>query len=117
MTHDALQSECFQWHWNTYPDDRYLVHANNNNSVNRAKGTMDKAIGVVRGVSDLEYFKNRVLYGFEIKVDEDYQKPHQKLFQKAIEREGGKYYIIRSLEQYQAIVNEIRENAEIELPF
>lgn len=109
-THDKLQSVCYQWHHNTFAEDRYLIHANLSNSVGGRYGTHNKAIGVKKGRADLQYYKNGVLYLFEIKVGSDRQKPDQRAFQQANEAEGAQYYIIRTVEEYQAIINRIRNN-------
>lgn len=108
ITHDRLQSDCYIWHHNTYADDRHLVHANLNNSVGGRRGSYNTALGVKKGRADLQYFKNCQLYLFEFKVGSDSQKPDQKAFQEANEAQGAKYYIIRSEQEYQTIINQIR---------
>lgn len=109
-SHDQLQAECFQWHWGTYPNERGLLHSNNNNSENRIKGNQNKAVGIVKGVADLEYFKNQKLYFIEIKWDSDTQSRAQINFQKLVESQGAIYVIIRSFEEFQALINQIQNN-------
>lgn len=46
----------FPWHWNQFPHYRGLLHMNHNTAANAIKGALNRAMGVVRGISDLEYF-------------------------------------------------------------
>jgi hypothetical protein len=48
-TESRLQGLCFQWHWNQFPNYRGLLHMNNNTAVNAIKGTLNRAMGVVKG--------------------------------------------------------------------
>ena len=104
----VMQAQCFQWHWNEYPDERGLLHANNNNSHNRIKGNQNKALGVVAGVADMEYFKGGVLYFLEFKTPEGTQSPIQRKFQQKVESEGAKYVVIRSFEQFKEFVESVQ---------
>ena len=49
------------------------------------------------GVSDLILILNGQFVGLEIKQEHGIQSEHQKLFQQGVERNGGKYLLIRSL--------------------
>lgn len=107
----ALQAECHQWHWNTFPGERGLLHANNNNSENAIKGNLNKAIGVVKGVADLEYCKGGRTVFIEMKTEEGSQSPEQRRFQALVEAEGFRYEVIRSLERFKALITEIQQDA------
>lgn len=109
LSHDQLQAECYQWFHNTYPEQRGLLHANANNSVNKIKGNQQKALGVVKGVLDMEYFRAKNLHFFDIKVGNDSLSKAQKNFIAKVESEGAKCYEIRSLEQFQTIIQEINK--------
>ena len=109
LSHDQLQAQCYQWFHNTYPEHRGLLHANNNNSRNAVEGNQKKALGVVKGVLDLEYFAKGKLYFFDIKVGKDTLSPSQKDFITKVEAQGAKCYEIRSLEQFQTIIREIND--------
>jgi len=100
----VLQSTCYIWFHNTYPNERGLLHANNNNSQNAIKGNQNKALGVVAGVSDMEYFKSGQMYFLEFKTPEGTQSKAQKEFQRQVEAEGGIYLIIRSFEQFKEFI-------------
>ncbi|GAB3643948.1 hypothetical protein [Spirosoma arcticum] len=110
ITHDRLQADCYQWHHNTYPEDRHLVHANISNSVGGRYGNHNKAIGVKRGRADLQYFKSGKLYLFEFKVGYDKQKPEQIEFMIANTDEGAYYFLIFAQDEYQRIIDTIRLN-------
>ena len=47
--------------------------------------------------------------GVEIKTKNDRQSPAQKSFQKAIERVGGVYVIVRHPDEVEALVEQLRE--------
>lgn len=107
LSHDQLQAECFQWFHNAYPEQRGLMHANSNNSFNKIKGNQNKALGVVKGVLDLEYYRRGRLYFFDIKIGKDKFSQAQHEFMAQVIAEGAKCYEIRSLEQFQTIIREI----------
>lgn len=110
ISHDQLQAECFQWFWNEYPQFRGLLHANVNNAKNRIKGNQNKAIGVVKGVLDLEYFRQGKLYFFDIKVDRDKFSQAQHEFMTQVINEGAKCYEIRSLHEFKTIIKQINND-------
>ena len=109
LSHDQLQSECYQWFRGEFRTQKRLMHANIGNSKNKVQGNQRKAIGVVAGVLDLEYFRKGTLYFFDIKVDKDKLSDNQLDFIAKIEAEGAKCYEIRSLEQFQTIIREINK--------
>ena len=104
----VMQAQCFQHHWNTYPHERGLLHTNNNNSQNAIKGNQNKALGIVAGVSDMEYFKAGKMYFLEFKTEEGTQSKLQKEFQRKVEAEGATYLIIRSFEQFQEFIQSVQ---------
>lgn len=66
-----------------------------------------KSIGLVRGVLDYEFFYNGQLYFFDFKVGNDKLSKSQLEFIRFTERQGAKCYEIRSLDQFQQIINAI----------
>lgn len=59
--------------------------------------------GLVPGVSDMILLKPNSLHGYlciENKTPKGKQSPEQVLFQEAVERNGGKYIVIRSLDEF-----------------
>lgn len=100
------QSEAFKNIWNNRPDLRGRIYAVNNNSENATKGAMNKAMGVLEGVSDLEFLisEGRTIH-IEWKTATGSQKPAQKGFQIVCEKLGHIYVIVRSEEEFLAIIH------------
>lgn len=108
-----MQAECFQWHWNTFPEERGLLHANNNNSQNSIKGMMNRSIGVVAGVADMEYYPYKRVIFIEFKTADGVQSEKQREFQRKVESAGHTYRIIRSVEAFKELIyHEQRATAE-----
>lgn len=68
-----------------------------------------KEEGMKAGVSDMLLLKRTSQYGFlciENKTPKGRQEPEQKVFQFEVERHGGKYIIVRSIDEFiQSIDN------------
>lgn len=59
--------------------------------------------GMVNGVSDMILLKPNSLHGYlciENKTEKGKQSPDQILFQKAVEANGGKYIVIRNIDDF-----------------
>lgn len=109
--HDRLQSQCFSWFWNNYPKYRYLLHGNLNNLTTQHRGSEGairmaqlKTLGLVKGRTDLEFYYRGVLYMFDVKIGSDRLKTEQKEYIKKNEEQGGKFFEIRSFDQFQEII-------------
>ncbi len=74
-----------------------------NNSHNRVAGNRAKAVGVVPGVSDLEFVWYKV-YFIELKTETGKQSDEQKDFEAKVERLGHVYLVIRSFEQFKTTI-------------
>lgn len=62
-----------------------------------------KEEGMKAGVSDMILLKRTSQYGFlciENKTPKGRQEPEQKVFQHEVERHGGKYIIVRSIDEF-----------------
>lgn len=112
--HDRLQSECFLWLWNEHPELRYLCFTTRNNLTSqlderdaRIRMSQMKALGMVRGTTDLVFYYGGRLYGFDIKVGEDRLRREQNEFLEAIGMQGGDGCEIRSLGQFQSQIDSI----------
>ncbi len=112
-----LQSSAFLWHWNNFPLERGLLHANNNNSYNATKGNQNKSLGVVKGVADMEYVTDggKIVF-IEMKTTSGSQSPDQKYFQAQVENRGARYVIIRSLTEFKALIQQYQPDPTIFLP-
>jgi len=100
----ALQSQCFLYHWNSYPEQRGLLCYNLNNSANKIQGNINRSLGLIRGRSDMVYYiKGRAIM-LEFKTEVGIQSSEQKEWQSTIEAAGFPYHIIRSFEQFKELI-------------
>lgn len=106
-----IQAECFQWFFNTFPQYRGLLfHVPNENDradSNPIQGAIRKSLGVWPGVADLIFLSaNGRHHGLCIEMKDEHgtQKPAQKTWQVAVESQGYKYCLCRSLAQFQEII-------------
>lgn len=106
-----IQSACFQWFHNSYPGFRGLLfHVPNENDradSNPIQGAIRKSLGVWPGVADLLLLLPRGEYHglcIEMKDEKGQQKSTQREWQRAVEAQGYKYEICRSLEQFRLII-------------
>ena len=107
MTEAQLQAACVTWLWNTYPLTRGLFFAVNNNSEHVVRAMNRKAVGVVAGVADTIFLWAGEAYLIEFKTPTGRQSAKQKEWQSKAEAAGFWYYIIRSLDEFQNLINEI----------
>lgn len=107
MNEEQMQSQCFLWHWNTYPGDRGMLHHNNNNSVNKIAGNRVKALGVVKGVSDFELvIRDRVIF-IEMKTPVGSLSDEQKDFRDKVIARGHVYLVCRGLDEFKNLIKSI----------
>lgn len=105
LEENALQAKCFLWAWNHYPSQRQMLFHINNKARNRIEGSKFKAMGVVKGVADMELIaKNGGIIWIEMKVEKGRQKKEQKEFQSKVESRGHVYLIERTFEGFQNII-------------
>ena len=112
MRHDEsrMQIACVRWfklQWRRYAT--LLNSVPNGGARDVVTGRILKAEGVVAGVADLEL--NIARHGFhglkiELKTAKGRQSASQKAWQKAVEAQGYKYIIVRSVDEF---INEINE--------
>lgn len=107
-----LQIQCVRWFAYEYPHLRMLLyHPKNEGTANgRVQGAVAKAEGVVAGVADL-ILQAPSEYGYsclaiEMKTPTGRQSYEQKMFELYIKAAYGKYVVIRSFEDFKAIVTE-----------
>lgn len=55
------------------------------------------------GLPDIFLIKEGIFYGLEVKRPNTKQSDAQLLFQKELENAGGKYFVVRSIEDVQAL--------------
>ena len=90
-----------------YPKMRGLLCSNLNNSKDKKTGGRNKANGVVAGRSDLVLYHRQTAYHIEVKTEKGTQSKAQKAWQKVIENAGYHYYIVRSLDDFIELMNEL----------
>ena len=98
---DKIQSEIFQWFWNSFPD--YLIHAvPNGGHRNVVEALKLKSTGTVPGVADLIiHFPNGRCVMVEVKNEKNTQSPAQKKIEAKIKAMGGNYILVRGLEDFK----------------
>lgn len=99
-----IQSKSFTHLWNSYPELRGRVFTINNNSENRIKGAINKALGVIAGVSDMAMLIKGSVIWIEWKLETGRQSKEQIEFQSLVESLGMKYYIVRSQQEFISLV-------------
>lgn len=104
MTHEQLISQCFQWHWNTFAEERRMLYAVNNNSANTRDGAKQKALGVVAGVFDLCYLLPGKCAYFDAKVGNDAPSQEQLDFSDKCTDRGHLTFFFSSLKEFQDLI-------------
>ena len=113
---DRLQITCRVWFDLQQKDLSILLHHSPNEGllVKRASdGSKRKAMGVRAGFPDFIFLKSNRFYPYlaiELKTQKGKQSEHQIAYQKAIEANGGKYVVVRSLEEFMSEINEYLKN-------
>lgn len=113
---DRLQITCRVWFDLQHKDLSILLHHSPNEGllVKRASdGAKRKAMGVRAGFPDFIFLKPNRFYPYlaiELKTQKGKQSEHQIAYQKAIEANGGKYVVVRSLEEFMSEINEYLNN-------
>jgi len=112
MTESKLQQEIFQWFQNTYclkhHDPRLCIFSvPNGGTRNKLEAITLKATGLLPGVSDLiVILPGKVLF-VELKTEIGIQSQVQKDFESRVTALGQSYYLIRSLPQFQQLINDL----------
>ncbi len=106
LSETALQSACFLEHWNSRPNERGRLFHVNQKARNIIEGNRMKAMGVVKGVSDMIYLSHggKCLF-LEFKIPGGKQSPDQVKFQKMAQDLGFEYIIVTSKEQFWEVIN------------
>jgi len=102
-----IQQACIKWFQYSYPVRRHCLHSNNNNAKNKTQGAIWKSMGMLAGVADLEYNRLGKTYFIEIKTAMGRQTKNQKEFEQRIAEEGFEYFVIRSLDEFIELIDNI----------
>ena len=116
--HEKLQSQCHVWLHNEHPDTRGMAHANFNGLPLSLEGMLPvnlkirimstlKAVGLVKGVLDYQFYWKGRLFSFDFKVGGDRLSKEQLEYIRVLTLNGGAGMEIRSLEQFQTEIEYI----------
>ena len=109
-----LQIRCVKWFAYQYQHLRPLLFAVPNGGRRDARtGAILKAEGVHAGVSDLLLLcPNKSFHGLciEMKKTDGYQRPSQKEWQQAVEEQGYKYIVCRTIDDFISGINDYLNN-------
>lgn len=109
---DKLQIACKYWFDCQYPKLKLLLHHSPNEGLlmkHDRDGAKRKAMGMRAGFPDFIFLHPNRFYGYlalELKSAKGRQTDHQKEYQQVVEQNGGKYVIVRSLEEFMSVVND-----------
>lgn len=102
----AMQSAAFTNLWNERPDLRGRIFAINNNSQNAIKGAINKAMGVIPGVSDMAFLcSSGCIVWIEWKTEKGTQSKEQREWQSTISVLGHIYVIVRSEHEFRKLID------------
>lgn len=82
---------------------------NNNGSIYDVNLKQYRSFTGMKGVPDIICVIDGQFVGIEVKTKTGKQSPDQLLFQKRLERNGGRYYIVRCLEDVKQALAENKE--------
>lgn len=102
-----LQYECYCWFHNKYPDLRGTLCYNLSNSRNAIEGNKNKALGLQPGRADMVFYYAGIAYMIELKTPEGKQSSEQKTWQEIMHTQGFPYRIVRSVEEFQDLINSL----------
>ena len=111
---DRLQIACVRWFSFQYPDlAAYLHHSPNGGKRSKTEAAIFKAMGTKAGFPDLLFFHPNASHpfiGIEMKTQKGRQSPSQREYQQLFLNIGADYRIVRSLDDFIAVMKEyIRE--------
>ena len=111
QTEARIQSDCFQWFYNTFPALRGLMyHVNNGGQMTGAKGNKLKAMGVVAGVPDLEFHFWKRTFFLECKTPNGTISKDQVKIHNVLDEHGFRVFVFRSKKEFQDIIYAIIED-------
>lgn len=113
---DRLQMACKYWFDCQYPQYRLLLHHSPNEGLlmkHDRDGAKRKAMGMRPGFPDFIFLlpnRQHPYLALELKSEKGRQSDHQKEYQLAVEQAGGKYVIVRSLDEFIGQINAYMDN-------
>ena len=101
------------WIWNTHPETRGFMCYNLGNSKNSIDGARNKSMGLIPFRSDLTFYWNQTAYFLECKTESGKQSQGQKEWQAKVDAAGFKYFLFRSLPEFQVIIEGIMNTGSL----
>lgn len=102
----AIQSRAFINLWNTRPELRGRFFTINNNSENAIKGALNRAMGVLSGVSDMCFLTgDGKSIWIEWKTSTGKQSPAQKEWAATCDKLGHTYVVVENELEFITIIN------------
>jgi len=74
---------------------------------------LNKAKGLIAGRADFTFYWNRTAYFIEMKTPSGTQQPIQKEWEAKVKNAGYRYFICRSLAEFQAIIVDISQPKQV----
>jgi hypothetical protein len=103
-----LQSHCYQWAHNTFPQTRGLLFAvPNGGTRNKIEASQLKATGVVPGVADMLFLWHYKTYAFEFKSGAGKQSPAQKEWEQKVKDHIAYYFLLNDADAFKYIFEKI----------
>ena len=111
-----LQCACVRWFRLAYPKHRHNLFAVPNGGYRTpTTAAKIKAEGALPGVADLILLLPNTFYHgllIEMKTDKGRQSEAQREWQESIERDGYKYVVVRSIEEFIQVVTDYLNNKQ-----
>ena len=103
---DDIQRVCVKWFRLRFPEPKGLIFSvPNGGSRNKAEAGKLKSTGVRAGIPDLVVVLPENIFFIEMKFGKGTQGPNQKIIEKILKRLGFNYYIARTFDEFENIVN------------
>jgi len=102
----TLQAACVKLFKLLKPQEEGRLFLNLNNPRSRTNGHFLKGIGLTAGVADMTYLSDNGAIFLEFKAEKGKQSLSQKWWQGVVEAVDYKYVVIRSLEDFQRVLDE-----------
>ena len=102
-----LQAACVKLFAMLRPNEHGLLFLNLNNPRSRSNGYFLKNIGLTAGVADMTYLSRKGAVFLEFKTPKGKQSLSQKWWQERVESVGYRYVVIRSIEEFQNLLNKL----------
>lgn len=104
-----LQIACIRWFRLKHRElSRVCFHVPNGGVREHRDASLLKREGVMPGVADILLLRGNGTYGYlciELKTSTGRQSEPQKEFEKAVCENGGMYVIVRSLDEFMAVIS------------